>query len=151
MTQPVISEFAGPYRFLSSFWPHPITYKGILYPTNEHPFQVAKTADRALQIWIASAATAGEAKRRGRTVSLVPRWNEQKRYTVMEELIDLKFGGLSIIGPLLCATGDAVLIEGNRWHDNTWGVCYCGRCTNGHNLLGWMLMRRRAVLLRMGA
>jgi predicted NAD-dependent protein-ADP-ribosyltransferase YbiA (DUF1768 family) len=45
----------------------------------------------------------------------------------------------------LLATGDAELIEGTTWHDNTWGNCSCPQCENipGENRLGKLLMQVR--------
>jgi predicted NAD-dependent protein-ADP-ribosyltransferase YbiA (DUF1768 family) len=77
---------------------------------------------------------------------LVDGWNEWGRYDAMEKIIAAKFAPNTTFAALLAATGDTILIEGNKWHDNTWGICYCGVCRNGHNLLGWILMRQRAKL-----
>jgi predicted NAD-dependent protein-ADP-ribosyltransferase YbiA (DUF1768 family) len=45
----------------------------------------------------------------------------------------------------LITTKGKTLIEGNFWHDNTWGDCYCENCkdTKGKNLLGRSLMALR--------
>ena len=45
MTTAKIGEFDGKFRFLSNFYPSPIFYDGILYPTVEHAFQAAKTVN----------------------------------------------------------------------------------------------------------
>ena len=34
----IIGSFNGEYEFLSNFYPSPISFDGILYPTNEHAF-----------------------------------------------------------------------------------------------------------------
>ena len=51
---------------------------------------------------------------------------------------------------ILLSTNDAILIEGNTWHDNTWGDCSCGdrpECKKpGLNLLGKALMLVRKEL-----
>lgn len=145
----VIDSFAGRYWFLSNFAPWWITYEGIDYPSNEHAFQAAKTTDRHLRIKIAIVQTPTEAKRVGRSVHLREGWDSHLRYTVMEELIGLKFNRSQILAKRLAETGNAVLIEGNAWHDQVWGDCRCGRgscAKTGMNLLGWMLMRQRAML-----
>jgi ribA/ribD-fused uncharacterized protein len=48
----------------------------------------------------------------------------------------------------LLDTGDAVLVEGNTWHDNYWGTCTFRRCskTKGKNMLGKLLMQVRQEL-----
>jgi len=49
---------------------------------------------------------------------------------------------------MLLATLDAELIEGNAWHDNFWGDCFCEKCRDieGLNVLGNILMRIREEL-----
>ena len=42
-----IGEFQGEYRFLSNFWPAPVEFEGITYPSVEHAYQSAKTMDMA--------------------------------------------------------------------------------------------------------
>jgi ribA/ribD-fused uncharacterized protein len=142
----VVTEFQREYRFLSNYYPHPVWHAGQLYSTNEHAFQAAKTTDSNQRKWITTAGSPGEAKRRGRAVMLRTGWTEHLRYTVMEQLIAIKFAPATELAQRLVATGDAILIEGNNWHDNLWGVCSCG-CTPGANLLGWMLMRQRALVV----
>lgn len=62
----------------------------------------------------------------------------------MEILVEIKFVHHDLRKQLL-ATNDAILIEGNRWHDNVWGSCTCRKCGNkGRNLLGKMLIAERA-------
>ena len=144
----VIPEFQGPYRFLSNFWPHPVLYKGVLYPTNEHAYQSDKTDDPKAKELIAKAPRPGDAKRLGKQVPLKLGWNVYHRYSTMEALVALKFAPGGDLGMQLADTADAMLIEGNRWCDQTWGDCTCAKHADrpGHNLLGWMLMRHRTVL-----
>jgi predicted NAD-dependent protein-ADP-ribosyltransferase YbiA (DUF1768 family) len=49
---------------------------------------------------------------------------------------------------MLLATGDEELIEGNTWHDNTWGNCVCQKCQDipGRNMLGMLLMELRTEI-----
>lgn len=151
MTQPqtaprVIARFRGEWAFLSSMHQSPILSEGITYPSGEHLFHALKTRDPEERQRIALARTSLDAKRIGRTVTLIPGWDEWRRYDAMEYVLALKFAFRTTLAERLTATGGSVLIEGNTWHDNTWGVCSCGKCTNGHNLLGWMLMRQRGRL-----
>lgn len=62
----------------------------------------------------------------------------------MEEILKCKFSNENLEKKLL-ATGDTELIEGNYWHDNFWGQCYCSRCKYiiGHNHLGKLLVKIR--------
>lgn len=142
----MITEFDGKYAFLSNFYHAPFTYDGIEYPTNEHFFQAMKTLDQEERKKIAAAATPGKAKRLGRHVILRPDW-EIIKLDVMKEGLALKFADPKLREKLL-ATGDEILVEGNWWHDNTWGSCHCPLCDKipGKNLLGKALMELRSDL-----
>ena len=142
----MIKEFSGAFEFLSNFWNSPFVYDGITYPTNEHFFQAMKTLDPKERAWIASAETAGIAKRRGRTCALRPDW-EQVKEEVMLTGLRLKFAHPSLRTQLIM-TGNQELVEGNWWHDNTWGNCSCERChaIHGQNKLGKLLMQVRTEI-----
>lgn len=144
----MITEFDGKYAFLSNFYHAPFTYDGIEYPTNEHFFQAMKTLDQEERKKIAAAATPGKAKRMGRQVQLREDWEEVK-YTAMRVGVERKFDTHLELASKLIATGDAILIEGNSWHDNTWGSCFCSKCAAiaGKNWLGEILMERRKELV----
>lgn len=145
----VIDSFTDEFHFLSNFYHVDVALEGRVYPTLEHAYQAAKVRDpldpsRAM---IARAKTPGEAKKLGRTVSLRRNWNVHWKHLIMRLLIEAKFEGELADG--LLATGDALLIEGNTWHDNSWGDCRCGHplcARQGDNLLGVALMRRRVEL-----
>lgn len=142
-----IDRFIGHYAFLSNFYPHTVTIGGLTFPTNEHAYNAAKTIIPEAAMWVMAAPTPAEARRRGRQVPLRDDWDTYWRYTTMETLIRLKFAAGFELARCLAGTGNAILVEGNTWHDNIWGVCYCERpeCDNsGNNLLGWMLMEQRA-------
>jgi ribA/ribD-fused uncharacterized protein len=149
-----IREFRGRWAFLSNFHPSPLVWEGIQYPTAEHAFNAGKTVDLGQRAWVAAAPTPREAKRRGRTVALRPWWDAEVRFEVMAEVLEAKFGGHPGRVHALLATGDALLVEGNTWHDNTWGDCRCGRqvCIDpGRNALGVLLMGLRSDLVQKGA
>lgn len=139
----MIKEFSGIHEFLSNFWHSPFTHDGITYPTNEHFFQAMKTLDPTERKWIASAETPGIAKRRGRTCNLRYDW-ESVKDEVMLTGLRLKFSQPQL-RIMLLMTGDQELVEGNWWHDNTWGNCSCERChvIHGQNRLGKLLMQVR--------
>jgi ribA/ribD-fused uncharacterized protein len=141
-----IDKFDGEYAFLSNFYHHPIVDDdGIRYATNEHYFQAQKTLDLNQRRRIAAAATPGQSKHLGRTVDLRADW-ENIKTDVMLEALHKKFSD-PILARMLLATGDAELVEGNYWHDNTWGSCSCERCQNrGENRLGKLLMQVRSEL-----
>lgn len=143
---PPITHFAGDYRFLSNFYPSPLSIHSaewiipttIVYPTLEHAFQANKALDVNDRVRIAAAPTPGIAKRWGRKVHLRPDWDRVK-LDIMYWLLTLKFEDRALAG-MLWATGDAELIEGNTWNDTFWGVCK----GVGENHLGKLLMRVRA-------
>ena len=142
----MIVEFDGDYAFLSNFYPSTIYHDGITYPTNEHFFQAMKTLDIDERKAIAAAETPGLAKRMGRNVKLRPDW-EKIKVDVMRLGLILKFTDAELAEKLI-ATGDEELVEGNWWHDNTWGNCHCTACSRkgGRNLLGMLLMEVRKEL-----
>ena len=142
-----IDCFDGEYAFLSNFYEAPFEKDGVVYPTNEHFFQAMKNLDPKERRAIAEAATSGIAKRMGRKVKLRPDW-EYSKLTIMKEGLVLKFLTHPELAKKLIETGDAWLIEGNYWHDNTWGDCHCPQCLiiDGKNWLGTLLMDLRREL-----
>lgn len=90
---------------------------------------------------IAAAETPGRAKRMGRMVQLRGDW-EQVKFNIMLDIVLAKFHQHKDLSEALLDTGDATLIEGNTWHDTTWGVCN----GVGTNWLGKILMMVRAQL-----
>lgn len=140
-----IESFKGEYRFLSNFFPSPVTVsiKGWseVAPTVEHAFQAEKTRDDAERSFVLDASTPSEAKVRGRTVHLRPDWEDVK-LAVMHRLLTQKFKdeGLRL---LLIKTGDAWLVEGNTWGDTYWGEVN----GQGENWLGRLLMLVRSEIL----
>jgi ribA/ribD-fused uncharacterized protein len=146
-----ITAFRGAWSFLSNFHPAVLIWDNITYPTSEHAFNAGKTVDPAARQWVADAPTAREAKARGRSVDLRMGWDAAVRYQVMASVLHAKFTCRQERISLLLGTGDALLVEGNTWHDQHWGDCSCGRrsCTGaGANHLGRMLMELRAELAR---
>lgn len=136
----MINNFDGKYRFLSNFYSYPIEYEGIVYPSNEHAFQAAKSLDEAVRKEIASLPTPGQAKRMGRHVELRSDW-EKVKVDIMYELCKTKFSSIEMKEKLL-ATGNEPLEEGNTWNDQFWGVCR----GKGENHLGKILMKVRDEL-----
>ena len=138
-----INSFSGEFEFLSNFYPSPIKIWGITFPTVEHFFQAAKTTDMFEAEQIAAADTPGKAKRLGHAVTLRPDW-ESIKIDIMRIGLEEKFKD-PILRAKLLETGDEPLVEGNWWHDNTWGDCKCEKCSRilGHNILGKLLMNLR--------
>jgi len=144
-----IPSFRGRYEFLSMFSPSPLKlYSPIIWPDGEHAFQAFKTLDMMERLKIADLPTAYEAKAAGRRVQLRPDWEAIKK-RVMFEVNLAKFTQNPDLAAQLNATGDHPLVERNRWHDNYWGDCQCGRskCAGqGRNHLGRLLEMVRYIL-----
>lgn len=141
-----IDRFDGThYAYLSNFWPAVVHYDDKVYRTVEHAYQAAKTTDLQDRRRIRGVAKAGEAKHLGQLVTKHPRWEEVK-LDVMRNLLYQKFANGELLERLM-NTGDAMLIEGNYWHDNFWGDCYCDKCKAiiGENWLGTLLVEIREM------
>jgi hypothetical protein len=67
------------------------------------------------------------------------------RVIVMQRALSLKFNQNPNLKEQLIKTGEAQLVEGNYWHDNFWGNCFCDQCEGleGENKLGVLLMELR--------
>lgn len=124
---------------LSNFFPCPIVYGGIEYPTNEHAFQAAKSTDTYVRQQVASLASPGQAKKMGRALVLRRDWEEVK-LGVMRDIVRVKFT-IPALRQWLLDTGDYYLEETNDWGDRFWGVD-----GSGENWLGFILMGVRAEL-----
>lgn len=146
----MIREFTGVYTFLSNFSPSPVVLDdGLSYPTAEHAFQAQKTGNISERMRILHCRTARDAKAAGRKVALIDDWDSVRK-RVMSEVVMAKFWQNPELAGKLTGTGDALLVEGNWWHDNYWGSCWCKRppCFEepGLNYLGQILIWARAVL-----
>lgn len=142
----MINEFRGKHCFLSNFYGAPITYDGILYQNNEAAFQAAKVANKNDRVEF-SLLPPNEAKRLGRRVKLRDDW-ESIKFGIMREIVRSKFDQNPGLAKKLIETDNDCLIEGNTWHDNTYGNCSCHKCKNiiGKNMLGKILMEERERL-----
>ena len=138
-----ISGFRGEYQFLSNFYPCKINFGNLVFDSVEAAFQAAKCEDYADRLKF-QGLMGSEAKKLGRRVKLRADW-EQVKIPVMTELVQQKFTNSPEMLKELTATGDAILVEENMWHDNFYGDCVCARCRNipGQNKLGLILMEIR--------
>jgi ribA/ribD-fused uncharacterized protein len=140
----MIASFQGTHHFLSNFYLVDVDYEGMKYPSVEHAYQAAKTVDLLQREIIASARTAGAAKRLGRRVIMRPNWDRVKIH-IMTQLVMYKFSASvpapTLVGMLL-STHPHRLIEGNTWGDRFWGAVYnhATEIWEGQNHLGIILM-----------
>jgi len=138
-----ITQFAGPYRFLSNFWPASIEFDRRLYPSVEHAYQAAKVDPLLREPF--TCGEPGVVKRMGRRATLFyPDW-ETRKFDVMLRCLRAKFDPVRnpTLAELLLQTGTRELIEGNTWGDRIWGQCPVGI---GENHLGRLLMQVRREL-----
>lgn len=159
----MIIAFKDKYRPFSNFW---ILRNGVtippiankewhpdltIYNSVENAFQAAKTLDYDQRDLIARMPP-NEAKTYAYQLMLRNDW-EQIKVGIMINLVKQKFDNSTVLRMLLVNSGDEEIIEGNNWHDNEWGVCYCGVCQNdrkyvlleSHNKLGKILMNLRGL------
>jgi ribA/ribD-fused uncharacterized protein len=148
----IIARFRGDYKFLSNFAESTFIYEGFTYKTVEHAYQERKTLDEEWRTRIRNAPTPTESARIGRSKELPLRegWLSGLKGEVMRKLVLEKFIQNPELAKKLLATSDALLIEGNYWHDNYFGICSCKECHEGEqpqNILGKILMDVRLILL----
>ncbi len=137
-----IREFREDYMFLSNFYDAPVMYGNLRYRNSEAAFQAQKCLTEREKLAFANMSPA-VAKREGLRVRLRPDWEEVK-LGIMEEILYAKFTQNRDLKRKLLETGDAILEEGNKWHDTYWGVDI--RTGRGENHLGKALMKVRARL-----
>lgn len=156
MSYPIISDYGKhtPHFFLSNFYPVEITVTidGVLevYESLEHAFQAHKSLNAAeREAFRRPGLYAGDAKRMGRLVENLRRDWESAKVGIMADLLAQKFKH-PILREKLIDTAPAMLIEGNRWHDNFWGVCFCprGKGTRGCHGMGSNKLGRLQMNLR---
>lgn len=145
----VIDRFQDKFRFLSNF-----------VGGSEQKYQAAKCKPGDPMFGKILAATPSDSKKMARKIELRDDWEDIK-LAVMMKCLRQKFHWTKVPGAqedprhlfaqALVDTGDALLIEGNFWHDNFWGDCQCvgEECilTPGKNWLGRLLMLRRSELV----
>ena len=138
-----IKGFHGKYRFLSNFYPSPVTWEGLEFKSSEAAYQASKAISEEIRLQF-TKLDAREARQLGKQIKLREDWEEVKRNVMYRILIE-KF----LREPLrtkLIKTEDAYLEETNYWHDTFWGVCN----GEGKNHLGKLLMLVRDQYRKLG-
>lgn len=144
----VIDMFSGPHTFLSNFHTEPFAWADQPSATAEHHYNAAKTLNAEEKLRVYSQPTPGRAKREGQKVLLRKGWDDHLKAGFMESILKAKFAPGTVPAQLLLDTRDALLIEGNTWHDQYWGQCTCEKHYHwpGSNTLGRLLMAQRRRL-----
>lgn len=146
-SKPKIDSFKGEHRWLSNFHMCSVEFEGLVYPSTEHAYQAAKTLEPGLRLAIKNLPEPKLARRAGQLLDLTEDWHTTRKFAVMKEVCTYKFTKHPDLREKLLETKDIILIEGNNWHDNIWGCCFCARCNNqGQNHLGKLLMEIREAL-----
>lgn len=143
----MITSFREEYAWASNMYTgQPIHLGNLTFTCVEAMFQGFKDLTRIGDFQNISGVTA---KQLGKQVTLRPDW-EQVKIPIMVMCIRCKFTQDLHLKKKLMDTQDAILVEGNDWHDNTWGKCACQACSNiqGQNYLGRILMKVRKELLQ---
>lgn len=136
----IINSFKDENAFLSNFFPAPTEYEGLLYSCSEGAYQSAKSMDLMERIKFVTL-NGSQSKKLGKSIKLRIDWEEVKIKVMCSIVLD-KFTRNPTLCLKLAKTGDAILIEGNYWHDTFWGVCN----GVGANHLGIILMDVRKIL-----
>ena len=154
-----IMKFVGEYKSFSNFFElkNPVRFENMNYWTVENAYVAGKTMNPSIRYRI-SQMSPWQAKGFGKKIlkediSANPEWDDNYRVWLMEELIFQKFSLNLELKEKLIETGDRKIIEGNNWHDNFFGICFCGKCPEDkkrpaeqHNHLGIILMDVRGKL-----
>lgn len=145
--------FDGEYAPLDNFYQTPVLWEGLTFPTVEHAYQFAKVAKawplaKRHQDAIRTAPTPGVAKALGQRVPLRADW-ETYKFQAMRLILQDKFDRDIFCRELLISTEDRMIVEGNTWGDDCWGMIQVRPgILKGCNALGNMLMELRASYRR---
>lgn len=151
----MITDFRGPYWFLSNFFPSPVHYGDRMWLSAEHAYQAAKTSDAAWRSRIQATDSGAKAKQMGSRYlpsNLIRRDWDVVRVPIMTGVLAAKFDEGSRLAIKLVETRPHVIEHWNTWGDDFWGKVEV-ITGNGHvhqwlgeDWLGRLLMERRTWL-----
>lgn len=153
----MIIQFVREYAFLSNFYPVEIEVEGMKFPTVENAYQALKLPKEYRKFFL--HIMPGEAKRLARSFinkemeceEYFYTYFEKQKVDIMRDLLRLKFNN-SELGYKLKHTEPYILVEGNTWGDEFWGVdlrkpdAEAEFKFRGNNMLGRLLMEIRKTL-----
>lgn len=143
-----INSFNGGYRYLSNFFEDaPVILDGLHFRNSEAAYQAGKATTFSVRL-VFTKLDPYTARKFGRAIEIREDWPDI-RADHMRRVVHAKFTQNPWLAEALIATGTAKLEEGNHWHDNYFGNCYCPACREipGQNMLGKILMEEREFLL----
>ena len=122
-----ITSFKGEHSFLSMSVFSPFIWDGDWYNSAAAALHASKFESRTARIpFIKYNCKPWQANQLGRTIracDMRPNWNaECDKY--MLDILRKKFHSPEWTRRLL-STGSALLVDGNLYHDNQWGICEC--------------------------
>ncbi|YCN58951.1 NADAR family protein [Rhodococcus erythropolis] len=71
---PIINAFVAEHEYMSNLYPAPTLHSGQLFPSSEHAYAAAKSSDPTVIRAILATDDPAEAKKIGRTATLVEGW-----------------------------------------------------------------------------
>jgi ribA/ribD-fused uncharacterized protein len=139
-----IVSFRKEYSFLSNFYKCSFVYKNIIFDSSERAFQWEKIESDSDKLLVLETKSTSEVKKLAGILKMRSDW-ESVKCNIMYEILLQKFSN-ELLKKLLLDTIGHKLVEGNSWHDNFWGDCFCTRCKKkiGKNNLGFILQRVRS-------
>lgn len=158
-----ITKFRGDHYFLSSMYPLEqgvITRDGVVVDSVEIGYQADKFSNPVIRDQVLMSRDGFAAKKLAKRLNaegVTERqdWVSETKVRVMRWYVRQKFGRNPDVAEQLLGTGDAELVEGNRWHDRFWGATMetgVPQSTEepvqlvGRNQLGILLMETRDML-----
>lgn len=107
-------------------YPHPVLFRGRVFPSAENAFQSARFTDPAM-IEKFQYSTPDRAAYLG-AVTRADQWPcQEAKYDALQQALEAKFSDPGMRAALL-ATGMAAITLSNRRHENFAGTCQCSRC-----------------------
>lgn len=110
-----IQYFCGDELFLSNFYPTPIRWEGLVYPSVEHALQASMCFNVKDRLFF-TIGSVKDARRLGRRIHRHYFWPDILR-SVINELLEIKFKD-PVLKQKLLDTGGKLISVGHRWgHD----------------------------------
>jgi nicotinate (nicotinamide) nucleotide adenylyltransferase len=134
-----ITRFKGEYDYLSNRYPCRIVWEGLEYRSAEAAFQASKCKDEKERKVFAECST-DKAVLKGKDLTPYPGW-EEAQISIMESILQAKFGQNPTLMLKLAETGNHVLLNGNNKQETFWGIDLYSWI--GENHLGRIIMNIR--------
>jgi len=134
-----ITRFKGEYDYLSNRYPCRIVWEGLEYRSAEAAFQASKCKDEK-ERKVFAGCSMDKAVLKGKDLTPYPGW-EEAQISIMESILQAKFGQNPTLMLKLAETGNHVLLNGNNKQETFWGIDLYSWI--GENHLGRIIMNIR--------